>query len=141
MLNRKDAKAAKKELIEPDETTEQVAKAVIGAAIEVHRNLGSGYLESVYENALAIELEERRIPFQRQHPVAAIYKGRIVGEGKLDFLVDDRLPVELKAVEKTLPIHQAQVISYLKATGCILGLLLNFNAPMMKDGIKRVVFS
>jgi GxxExxY protein len=114
---------------------------VIGAALEVHRSLGPGFLESVYEEALCIELGLREIAFQRQVPVAVEYKGHAVGEGRLDLLVAGRLVVELKAVESILPVHQAQVISYLKATGHQLGLLINFNVPVLKSGIKRIILS
>ena len=89
----------------------RLTEAVIGAAIEVHRHLGPGYLESVYEEALGIELDLRGIPHQRQVPVSVDYKDRPVGEGRLDLLVGDRLVVELKAVEALAPIHHAQVIS------------------------------
>ncbi len=126
---------------EPDSKLDQVAHAVIGAAIEVHRTLGPGFLESVYEEALAVELSLRGFGFRRQVPVAVGYKGRPVGEARLDFLVEDSLIVELKAVDELAPIHHAQVISYLKATGHHLALLINFNVPVLRDGIKRVVLS
>lgn len=114
---------------------------VIGAAIEVHRVLGSGFLESVYEEALAAELELRGIRFNRQKVVAVNYKGRRVGEGRLDLLVGNTLIVELKAVANITPIHEAQVLSYLKMTGYPLGLLINFNVPLLKDGIRRIILS
>ena len=126
---------------EPDEEEDSLAHAVIGAAIEVHRHLGPGYLESVYEDALAIEFLLRQIPFERQWPIAVQFKGFPIGEGRLDFLVCDRLIVELKAVEQLIPIHQAQVISYLRTTNLTLGLLINFNVKFLKDGLKRVVLS
>jgi GxxExxY protein len=113
--------------------------AIIGAAIEVHRTLGPGYLESVYEEALAVELKLRQIPFSRQHSVALTYKGHSVGDGRLDFLVARTVVVELKAVDTLQPIHQAQVMSYLKATGCGLGLLINFKVPVLASGIKRIM--
>lgn len=118
-----------------------LTEGVIGAAIEVHQNLGPGYLESVYEEAMAIELDCRKIAFQRQYAFTKQYKGHEIGTGRLDFLVDEVLVVELKAVDRLLPIHQAQVISYLKATSKPLGLLLNFNVTVMKAGIRRVVLS
>lgn len=127
--------------VEPDAEVDALARVVIGAAIDVHRALGPGFLESVYEEALAIELVERRIPFSRQAPVVLFYKGRPVGESRLDFLIDDRLVVELKAVEQFAPIHFAQVISYLKASQKQLGLLINFNVPVLKDGIRRIISS
>lgn len=116
-----------------------LSRAVIGAAIEVHRALGPGFLESVYEKALDIELKSRGIPFVRQHPVGVAYKGQLVGEGQLDFLVDNQLVIELKAVEALLPIHSAQLLSYLKATQCRIGLLINFNVPILVKGVKRLV--
>ncbi len=124
-----------------DVRIEGLAHAVIGASIEVHRELGPGFLESAYENALAIELAARGIPFERQAPIHVIYKGRSVGEGRVDFLVDRSLVVELKTVDFFSAIHIAQVLSYLRATGLPLALLVNFNVPVMKHGIKRVIAS
>jgi GxxExxY protein len=126
---------------EPTEELDRLAYEVIGAAIEVHRGLGPGFLESVYEEALCVELTARQIPFLSQHLISLLYKGHVVGESRLDFLVDSSLVVELKAIETLAPIHTAQVISYLKATGCQLGLLINFNSSVLKDGIKRVILS
>jgi GxxExxY protein len=122
-----------------DARIEEAANKVIGAAIEVHRHLGPGYLESVYEEALTVELALRGIPFARQGVFGLEYKGHVIGEGRLDFLVDDCLNVELKAVEGLAPIHTAQCISYLKANQRRLALLVNFNVSVLKDGIKRVV--
>lgn len=112
---------------------------VIGAAIAVHRELGPGYLEAVYESALCIELDHLTIPYARQIVVEVGYRGRPVGEGRIDLLVDGWLVVELKAVETILPIHEAQVLSYLKATGHPVGLLINFNVVALRRGIRRVV--
>jgi GxxExxY protein len=126
---------------EPTIRLDRLARAVIGAALEVHRHLGPGFLESVYEEALAVELSLRGVPFVRQKPFGLSYKGHEIGEGRLDLLIGDELLVELKAVEALAPIHKAQVISYLKATGCHLGLLINFNVPVLKTGIQRVVCS
>lgn len=126
-------------ILEPSAEANHQANLVIGAAIEVHRHLGPGFLESVYEECLGIELAERRISFQRQHLITVQYKGRAAGESRLDFLVGGILVVELKAVGVLAPIHKAQVISYLKATGLGLGLLLNFNTVTLRDGIERVV--
>ena len=120
---------------------EQYAHDVIGAAIAVHRELGPGYLESVYEEALGIEFDHGGIPYKRQHPVSVTYRGHVVGENRLDFLVGDCLIVELKAVESLLPIHRAQVISYLKAMDLTLGLLINFNVEILKQGIKRIILT
>jgi GxxExxY protein len=127
---------------EPDAFLDGLAKTVIGAAIEVHRELGPGYLESVYEQALAVEFGIRGITFVRQPAVGVTYKGEPVGNDRLDFLVAERLVVELKAVEQLAPIHTAQVISYLKATNLTLGLLINFNVRILSQGgIKRVIRS
>ena len=126
---------------EPDAELDRLARLVIGAAIEVHRQLGPGLLEDVYERALCIEFDLREIPFRRQPGVGITYKGKPVGKGKLDLLVGERLIVELKAVERLAPIHSAQMISYLRMTKRNLGLLINFNVPMLREGIKRVVVS
>ena len=129
-------------LHEPDSRTDVLAREVIGAAIEVHRHLGPGFLESVYEEALCVELRLRKIPFERQRPAKVEYKGEYVGEeGRLDLLVDDRLIVELKAVREVAPIHRAIVVSYLKATKKNLALLINFKVSCLKDGVQRVVLS
>src|SRR5258706_7366009 len=138
MMNRQDAKDAK---IEPEEGLDRLAHLVIGAAIEVHRILGPGFLESVYEEALCVELGLRGVRYEKQVPVAVDYKGSSVGESRLDLLVEGVLIVELKAVEAFAPIQTAQVISYLKATGRKLGLLINFNVSILKEGIKRIVLS
>ncbi len=137
-MNRQDAKTAK---IEPHKTLDRLAQTVSGAAIEIHRHLGPGYPESLYEEALSIELGLRQIAFERQKPVAVNYKGREIGEGRVDLVVGDELLVELKAVEALAPIHRAQVISYLKATERHLALLINFNVPVLRSGIQRVVLS
>jgi GxxExxY protein len=135
------AKLLKPERHEPDRELDRLAHQVIGAAIEVHRQLGPGLLEGVYEKAMCIEFELRGIPFRRQSGVGITYKGRAVGKGKLDLLVGERLIVELKAVEKLAPIHSAQMISYLRMTNRLLGLLINFNVSVLKEGIRRVVLS
>ena len=126
---------------EPSKEADDLARKVIGAAIEVHRALGPGYIESVYEEALAYEISLNNIPYERQVKVKVAYKGHSVGEGRLDLLVAKILPIELKAVEALAPIHQAQLLSYLKMTGLQLGLLINFNVPLLKQGIKRVILS
>lgn len=122
-----------------DKALENLAHQVIGAAIEVRRTLGPGYLESVYEKALCIELGMRNIEFRCQVPTTIKYKGTDVGDGRIDLLVDGLLLVELKTVDALTAVHQAQVISYLKATNKKLGLLINFNTAVLKDGIRRVV--
>ncbi len=118
---------------------EQLAHEIIGAAIEVHKAFGPGLLEQSYEAALAYELELRGVPFERQKNIPLKYKGKSVAESRLDFLVGNQVVVELKAVDNILPIHQAQVISYLKISGLKLGLLINFNVPVLRQGIKRVI--
>ncbi|MBI4537815.1 MAG: GxxExxY protein [candidate division NC10 bacterium] len=126
---------------EPGDSLDRLAREVIAAAIEVHRELGPGFLESVYGQALAVELKLRGIPFEEQKPFSLTYKDHKIGEGRLDFLVDGRLVVEQKAVEALAPIHEAQMISYLKATGHRLGLLINFNVSVLKSGLQRIVLS
>jgi len=115
------------------------SKLIVGAAIEVHKQLGPGLLESAYENCLAYEFALSDIPFERQKPIAIVYKGTSVECGfRLDFLVGNLVVVELKAVEALSPVHEAQVLTYLKLTKCKLGLLLNFNVPLMRHGIQRL---
>lgn len=141
MTNRQDAKHAKRGFAEPSPELDELARRVIGAAIEVHRELGPGFLESVYEEALAVELRLREIPAEQQARVRVFYKGHEAGEARVDFLVGGALVVELKAVESIVPIHRSQVISYLKALRTPLGLLLNFRAATMRQGIERIVWS
>jgi GxxExxY protein len=127
--------------IEPSPELDGLVKAVIDAAMEVHRGLGPGFVEGIYEEALTLELTARKIPWERQKPFTVKYKSRAVGEGRIDLVVAGGLLVELKAVETLAPIHKAQIISYLKATGLQLGLLINFNVPVLRSGIQRVVLS
>jgi GxxExxY protein len=129
------------QLREPTPEEDRLAYEVIGAAIEVHRVLGPGLFESIYEQALCIELNERKIPFVRQMEVDLRYKGQPVGKARLDLLVGGSVVLELKSVERLSDIHTAQVITYLSAAGFVLGLLINFNAKVLKDGIKRIVCS
>lgn len=126
-------------MTEAEDEINRLSYSVIGAAIEVHHELGPGFLESTYEEALCIELRLRDMPFVRQPLVTVGYKGHDVGEARLDLLVGGVLVVELKAVDALLPIHSAQVLSYLRATGHHLGLLINFNVRVLTDGIKRIV--
>jgi len=117
-----------------------ISSAIIGAAIDVHRTLGPGLLESAYEQCLAHEFSLRQIPFERQKPLQVDYKGiQLDCSYRLDFLVADTVVVEVKAIEVLLPIHQAQLLSYLKLGGWKLGLLINFHVPLLREGIKRVV--
>lgn len=113
---------------------------VIGAAIEVHRELGPGLLESAYELALEHELLLRGYNVLRQKPVALVYRGKSLGDGfRLDLLVNDQLIVEVKAVDQLLPIYEAQLLTYLRLTNKRFGLLINFNEKTLKAGIRRVV--
>jgi GxxExxY protein len=124
---------------EPDAEFDALTGNVIGAAIEVHRQLGPGLDEGLYENALAIELRLRGIKFSRQVIVPVVYRGEAIGEKRLDLVIEGRLVVELKAVEQLASVHKAQVLTYLKITGLRLGLLINFNVPALKEGIKRII--
>ncbi len=120
---------------------EKLTEQIIGAAIEVHRELGPGLLESAYEAALAHELFLREIPFERQKEMPVRYKGFLIEVGyRLDLLVADQVIVELKAVSEMHPIYEAQLITYLRLSGRRVGLLINFNVPRLKDGlIRRIV--
>ena len=125
-----------------DDEIETLLKDVIGAAIEVHRLLGPGHPENVYGSALAAEFLLRGIPFEREHPYAVVYKEERVGEGRLDFWVGKRLVVEIKAVESLSDAHIGQVVAYLSQKGEPLGLLINFNVSVLKNGgIRRVIRS
>ncbi|MEH2252517.1 GxxExxY protein [Nostoc sp.] len=126
---------------EVGEEMNRLTGEVIGAAIEVHRVLGPGFLEEVYKEALIIEFFRCGIPHVVEKGVIVNYKGHEVGKGRLDFLVANCLIVELKAVQNLAPIHEAQVLSYLKMTHYPLALLINFNVPLLKDGIKRIILS
>lgn len=121
------------------ERDEELAHEVIGAAIEVHRVLGPGFLESVYEQALIYELSLRNVPVERQRPIAVRYKEIEIPGQRLDLLVDARVIVELKAVDDFAPIHLAKTMSYMRTMDLRLGLMINFNVPLLKDGIRRVV--
>ena len=115
----------------------ELSYAVVGAAMEVHRTLGPGFLESVYEEALAHELALRGIPFERQKRLPVQYKGQLVGEYVADLIVDDEIILELKAVSKITAAHEAQAHNYLAATGLRLAILLNFGASSLQQ--KRIV--
>jgi GxxExxY protein len=112
---------------------------VIGAAIEVHRHLGPGFLESIYFRALCVEFVERGIAFEKERTVEVVYKGRVLHGQRLDLLAESKVIVEVKAVSQLEEIHGSQVVSYLRATGLRAGLLMNFNASVMKAGIRRIV--
>lgn len=118
---------------------EDVLHRIIGAAIEVHRHLGPGYLESIYHRALAVEFQERGISYATDTRIDVIYKGRCLQGYRLDLIVESCVIVEVKAVSQLDLIHSSQVVSYLKATGLRAGLLLNVNSVVMKTGIRRIV--
>ncbi len=121
-------------------TDKEITHGVIGAAIEVHRLLGPGLLESAYEECLANEFVLRGLRFERQKPVPVVYKDTKLECGyRLDFQVESKVVVELKAVDALGPIHDAIVLTYLRLSGCKIGLLINFNVPILKDGIRRFV--
>lgn len=122
------------------EDASDLSYRIIGAAIEVHKILGPGLLESAYESCLASEFHEKRIKFQKQVSLPIHYKGKILNsEYRIDFLVDDLIIIELKSVEKILPVHEAQLMTYLNLSNRKLGLIINFNVPVLKDGINRKV--
>jgi len=119
---------------------DKLSHDVIGAAIEVHRELGPGLLESAYRDCLCFELLKRGIPYEKEKPVPVVYKGNVIECGfRADIIVMGELILELKAVGNLAPIHTAQLLTYLKLTGCKIGLLINFNTTKLMDGIKRVV--
>jgi len=133
-----DEGASVDEEMEPDPRLNRITNAIIGAAIEVHRMLGPGHVESAYEEAMAVEMEIRGIPFRRQVDVDLVYKGRRVGRGRLDFIIEEAVILDLKAVEQLVSVHSKQLISYLAITKLPLGLLINFNVPALRHGIRRI---
>ena len=117
---------------------DQIGRMVVDAVFRVHAELGPGLLESIYESCLAHELTKRGMPFRRQATLPIVYDGVSFESGlRLDFLVDDAVVVEVKAVEKMLPVFEAQILSYLKLARCRLGYLINFNVPLIREGIRR----
>jgi GxxExxY protein len=120
--------------------TEALAKEIVDIAYHVHKELGPGLLESVYEKCFCYELQERAIDFARQQPVEIIYGGLVIDEGlRLDILVNDEIIIELKAQENHQPVWEAQLLSYLKLSRKRLGFLINFHVPLIKSGIKRII--
>lgn len=118
----------------------KITAGIIGAAIEVHRHLGPGLLESAYQAALAYELHQRGYKIEQQKPLPLLYKEIKLDAGyRLDFLVNDKVVLEIKSSEKIAPIHEAQILSYLRLSGCKVGLLTNFNVKLLKNGIKRFI--
>jgi GxxExxY protein len=124
------------------EWANSISQKIIEAGMEVHKTLGPGLLESIYENCLAFELGLREVRYERQIPVPVFYKNMLVGRSfRLDLVVENAIIVELKTVDRIIPIHEAQLISYLRLSGLSLGLILNFNSAFFRDGIKRMVFN
>lgn len=125
----------------PPNERDPLTERIIGAAIEVHRHLGPGLLESTYEQCLCWELAEAGLGFLRQPHIPIIYKGRSLADGyRPDLFVEGRVIVEAKAVERILAVHEAQLLTYLRITGMKVGLLVNFNTRLLVNGVKRFVF-
>ena len=117
----------------------EISEQLIGLCIKIHKELGIGLLESIYEEALAYELNKNGVSFKRQIEIPVIYDGKQLGIGfRADLIIEDKVILELKSVEKIVPIHKKQLLTYLKLTGIQLGLLINFNEILLKDGITRI---
>ncbi len=126
--------------MELKERADRITEGIIGSAIAVHRALGPGLLESAYEACLAYELAQRGLAFERQKGLPVIYRDVKLDCGyRIDLLVEELVVVEVKVVDKLIPIHEAQLLSYPKLSGCPVGLLINFNVKMLKEGIRRMV--
>jgi len=121
-------------------TEDDVARVIVDSALRVHRKLGPGLLESVYEAALVWELERQGLACARQQPIPVTYEGVDLGLGfRADLVVEDKVLVEIKSIEAVAPVHKKQLLTYLRVTNMRLGLLLNFNVPLIKEGITRIV--
>jgi len=140
-MQREDEPTPYDKVWNPPEELNDLARRVIGAAIEVHEELGPGLPEEAYQRAMELELTARGIQFLFQHPVEIFYKGTLVCKGRLDFLIENQLVVEIKSIDSLAPIHTRQVPVYLHQTQLHLGLLINFNVPILKDGLRRVIRS
>lgn len=139
-FQRKGAKGAK--MVEPSANLNCLAQEVVDAAFAVHKALGPGLLESTYEQRLVREFEYQNVPLRRQVNLPITYRGRPIEPGyRMDMMIDNSIIVEIKAVEKLLPIHEAQIDTYLKLSGRRLGFLINFNVPLIKHGIRRRIWS
>ena len=142
-MNRRDAEDAEGNVSKKGRMSvpeNQISEQIIGAAIEVHRHLGPGLLESAYRQCMAHELSLRGLAFESEKSLPVRYKGASLDCGyRVDLLVEGKVVVELKATEALLPVHSAQVLTYLRLTGCRVGLLINWNVPVLRDGIRRVV--
>jgi GxxExxY protein len=129
-------------LVEPSTEHDRVAHQIVDAAFAVHNALGPGLLESVYEQCFSFELATRSLPVERQIPVPVVYRGLRIEAGlRMDLLVASLVVVEIKAVERLLPVHEAQLLTYLKLSGYRLGILINFNVVRIKDGLRRIVLT
>ena len=146
-LNRRGAETRRfskenRKMYKSDEkdTINQITEKIIGCAIEVHKGLGPGLLESAYEECLCFELSQKEIKFERQVPLPVVYKGVKLDCGyRMDIVVEQLVIIEVKAIERLIPIHDAQLLSYLKMHNKKVGLLLNFHVPILKKGLKRIV--
>jgi len=127
--------------VKESEALKRLTERIIGCAIEVHRQLGPGLLKRTYEAALCIELQIAGLNFVRQPVFPVIYKGQVIGEYRLDLILEDTVIVEINSVERFDSIFEAQVLTYLRVTGKEIGLLVNFNSRLLRDGIKRYVLS
>jgi len=126
--------------MQENDRLDQISRRIIGAAIEVHRHLGPGLLESAYQSCLAFELKQLGLKVDEQKPLPVVYKQVKLDCGyRLDLVVEDEIIVEIKAIEKLLPIHEAQLLSYLRLAKKRVGLLMNFHVPVLKNGLKRIV--
>jgi GxxExxY protein len=121
------------------ERINRTTERIIGGAIAVHRELQSGLFESVYRSALAIEFDDVGLTYAREVRLPAIYKGRLLGEYRVDFIVEDLIVLEVKSVERMSPVFDAQVMTYLRLAKKRVGLLINFNSQLVRDGIKRII--
>ena len=121
------------------EATDALITRIIGCALNVHRELGPGFLERIYAAALAIELTSQGIPFERERAITVNYRGFAISGQRVDFIVGNTVILEIKAAARLDPVFQATLISYLRTTGLRVGLLMNFNMPLLKEGIKRIV--
>jgi len=121
-------------------TFSHLTREIIGAAIDVHRTLGPGLLESIYQPCLQFELSERKLRFVAERPVPVVYKGlKLAATYRIDLIVENLIMVEVKSVSALAPIHEAQGLTYLRLTGCPAGLLINFNVPLLVDGVQRLI--
>ncbi|MBI3491068.1 MAG: GxxExxY protein [Acidobacteria bacterium] len=118
---------------------DKITERIIGSAIEVHRVLRCGLFESLYRSALSIEFDSAGLTYEREARIPAVYKGRLLGTFRVDFIVENEVVLEIKSVERMSPLFDAQIITYLRLTGKRVGLLITFNSRLLKDGIKRVI--